>query len=1157
MARYTEKEIRELLAEKILILDGAMGTNLQSQNLTDDDFGGADLAGCNEHLIITKPEAIAKVHRDFLDAGADIIETCSFGSTPLVLAEYDLGHLAHEISRKTAELARKIADEYATSGRPKLVAGSMGPTTKAITVTGGVTFEELLDSFYVQAKGLYEGGVDLFLVETAQDTLNLKAALLAILKLEREAGLSIPYMISGTIEPMGTMLAGQGVEAMVTSLEHFNPLSFGINCATGPSFMTDHIRSIQNLARTFVSCFPNAGLPDENGNYNESPDDLAIALGRFCDHEWLNIVGGCCGTRPEHIRAIHDMAEGKRPHVPHGDSRTKVSGIDFLPVEEEGRPYLVGERTNSLGSRLFKQMIADEKYNEASEIARRQVRGGAHIIDVCLQNPDRDERGDMEEFLPIVLKKIRVPVMIDSTDTEVLRKSLTHIQGKAIYNSVNLENGEERFAEIAPLYHDFGFALVVGCIDDDPKQGMGLTVERKLAIAKRSYDLLVNRYNVRPEDIIFDPLVFPVGTGDVQYIGSARETIEGVRAIKEAFPKCKTILGISNVSFGLPAAGREVLNSVFLYHNVKAGLDLAIVNTEKLVRYPSIPEEERELAEALVFSTADDYAVALDRFAAFFKDRKASEVSSVDRSKMSVDERLAQCIIEGSIDGLVADLDEKLKSATPLEIINGPLMNGMAEVGRLFNDNQLIVAEVLQSAEAMKTAVSHLEQFMEKDASSIKGKMVLATVKGDVHDIGKNLVEIILSNNGYQIVNLGIKVPPEEIIRACREHTPDMIGLSGLLVKSAEQMTVTASDLRDAGIEIPIFVGGAALSEQFTRNKIKPNYEGPVVYARDAMEGLSLVNQFASAESREAFVSHWMKSGAAAVRQEAPAATTTEERNRPHFRYDYGADGRPDHPPDLKQHRLQNFSLEEFFPFINPAMLYKKHLGFKGNTADAEKTGDPKYLELKQMIFELQNRVLSESLFRADGIYQFFRAASDGDDLVILDPTGKSELERFHFRRQTAGEGLCLSDYVAPLDSEIEDFVAMMIVTSGIGVREVANRWKDEGKYLLSHAISALALETCEGFAEYLHKKIRAQWGFADPEGITLKEMFANKYRSTRYSFGYPACPDLSDQKKLFRLMKPPADFGVSLTEGLSMDPEASVSAIIFQHPDSHYFAVE
>lgn len=1162
MARYTEEQIKKRMEDHVLVLDGAMGTMIQKMNLTDEDYGGSDYSGCNEYLLVSNPDVIRKIHREFLDAGADIIETDSFGTTPIVLSEYGLQDQAYELSKMAAELAVEVIKEYDTPGWPRYVAGSMGPTTKAISLTGGATFDELVDSFYIQAKGLADGGADLFLVETAQDTLNLKAALIAILKLEEERGIRIPYMVSGTIEPMGTMLAGQDVQSMVTSLEHFHPLSFGINCGTGPDFMRDHIRTISGSTDSFVSVYPNAGMPDEEGHYHETPENLALEIGKFADNGWINIAGGCCGTTPAHIAAIRKVVDEKKPRKPEVNYGSRVSGIEFLTFEDDKRPYIVGERTNSLGSKKFRELIQDGKLNEAAEIARKQVKNGAHVIDVCLQNSDRDETSDMNEFLPLLLKKIKAPVMIDSTRTEVLELALKFNQGKVIYNSVNLENGEERFAEIAPLYHRYGFALVVGTIDDDPQHGMGLTVERKLEIAEKSYKILVEKYRIDPRDIIFDPLVFPVGTGDEDYIGSAEQTVLGVKAIKERFPECKTILGVSNVSFGLPGAGREVLNSVFLYHNVQAGLDMAIVNAEKIMRYPSIPEEEKKLAEALIYHTPETYEKALADFAAFYKGKKTHEKPSASsRKDLPVETRLANSIVEASIEGLTEDLDEARQKMTPLEVVNGPLMQGMAEVGRLFNDNQLIVAEVLQSAEIMKTAVAHLEQFMEAGDQSSRGKFLLATVKGDVHDIGKNLVEIILSNNGYKVIDLGIKVPSDEIIRGVKEHNPIAIGLSGLLVKSAEQMTLTAADLKEAGVNIPIIVGGAALSEKFARKKIRPNYgDGVVMYAKEAMQGLELMNRYTDPARKEALLSHWLNDDDSEEESSGSSRSSSQPSapvERVVYTYDYGKGGKPNHPADLKVHRALDAPLDKIFDYINPGMLYKKHLGFKGNTKEALENKDPKFMELKGLIDELQEEALSSGIIGVDGIYRFFRAASDGDDLVILSDDGTKELERFHFKRQTKGKGIALCDFVAPLGSGVEDFVALFIVSAGKGVREKAEQWKSEGKYLKSHALSALALESAEGFAEYLHKQIRSQWGIADDASFTVKDLFSGKYQGARFSFGYPACPDLSDQSKLFSLLSPPEDFGVQLTDGYSMDPEASVSAIVFAHPEAHYFSVE
>ncbi len=1161
MAKYTEESIRDILKKKILVLDGAMGTMLQRENLTDEDYGGSEFAGCNEYLVVTRPDVIEKVHEMYLEAGSNIIETDSFGSTPLVLSEYGIADRAYELSKKAAELARKAADKYDSPDDPRLVAGSMGPTTRAISLTGGATFDELVESFYIQAKGLQDGGADLFLLETAQDTLNLKAAVVAIEKLREDTSVIIPVMISGTIEPMGTMLAGQGVESLVASLEHIKPLSFGINCGTGPEFMTDHLRTLGKSTSSFVSVYPNAGMPDEEGHYHESPESLAADVAEFCDQGWVNIVGGCCGTTPDHIREMKKAVKDKTPRKPSDVHGTRLSGIEYLTIEEENRPYIVGERTNSLGSKKFRELIADGKYNEAAEIARKQVKNGAHIIDICLQNSDRDEYADMEAFLPILLKKIKAPLMVDSTRTEILELALKHSQGKVVYNSVNLENGEERFSEIAPLYHKYGFALVVGTIDDDPDHGMGLTVERKLEIARKSHDILVNKYGINEEDIVFDPLVFPVGTGDTDYIGSAEQTIKGVEAIKKEFPRCKTILGVSNVSFGLPGAGREVLNSVFLQHNVKAGLDMAIVNAEKVMRYPSIPDEEKKLAEDLIFHTPETYEKALADFAAFYKDKKAkASTSAVDRKSMPLLERLSNAVLEATLEGLEEDLDEALKSMAPIEIVNGPLMNGMAEVGKLFNANQLIVAEVLQSAEVMKTAVNVLEKHMEASDTSIRAKFLLATVKGDVHDIGKNLVEIILSNNGYKVINLGIKVGPDAIIQACKEHEPDAIGLSGLLVKSAEQMIVTAADLKKAGVSIPIIVGGAALSEKFARIKIGPEYNGMVMYAKDAMQGLEMMNRYTDPDRKDELVKFWAKDTGEEAKEtnQAEKKDVNASPSEKHvFSYDYGKNGLPNRPVDLKKHRLSNQSLEDIFKLVNPGMLYKKHLGFRGNTTEALEKKDPKYMELHNLIDELQSSALDNGLMKADGVYRFFRAASDGDDLVILDDHGKFELERFHFKRQNKGEQLCLADYVAPLGSGMEDYVALFIVTAGIGVREKAEEWKNNGKYLLSHGLSALALESAEGFAEYLHQKIRSQWGIPDEKGLTPKDLFGGRYQGARFSFGYPACPDLADQEKLFRLLDLPEDFPVQLTEGFSMDPEASVSAIVFQHPEARYFSVD
>ncbi|HEX7056454.1 MAG TPA: methionine synthase [Bacilli bacterium] len=1141
-------DLRERLKEKILILDGAMGTMIQQSGLVPADFGGEQYDGCNEWLVLTRPDVISGIHEAYLEAGADIIETNTFGSTSVVLAEYNLQERAYEITLAAAKLAVAAANRYSTPEWPRYVAGAMGPTTKTLSVTGGITFDQLAESYFGQAKALIEGGVDALLIETSQDTLNVKAAGVGVTRAFAATGKQLPIMLSGTIEPMGTTLAGQTIDAFYISLEHLRPISVGLNCATGPEFMKDHLRTLSGISQAAVSCYPNAGLPDENGHYHESPESLAQKMAGFAEMGWLNIAGGCCGTTPDHIRALAKTLQSYKPRQITGAHPPAVSGIETLFVEPENRPLLVGERTNVLGSRKFKRLIAEGKFEEAAEIARAQVKSGAHVIDVCLQDPDRNEAEDVSKFLQQVVNKVKVPLMLDSTDANVIEIGLKYSQGKAIINSINLEDGEEKFARVVPLIHRYGAAAVVGAIDE---KGQAITREDKLAVAKRSYDLLVNKYGMNPQDIIFDPLVFPVGTGDEQYIGSAKETIEGIRLIKEALPQCHTILGLSNVSFGLPDVGREVLNAVFLYHCTKAGLDYAIVNTEKLERYASIPEEERRLAEALIFSTSD---ATLADFIAYFRGRKKEKQNEI--SSLSLEERLASYIVEGTKEGLYADLDEALGKYKPLDIINGPLMAGMDEVGRLFNNNELIVAEVLQSAEAMKAAVAYLEPHMEKSDAIVKGKILLATVKGDVHDIGKNLVEIILANNGFEIVNLGIKVPPEQLIEAVRKEHPDAIGLSGLLVKSAQQMLVTAQDLKAAGVEVPLLVGGAALTSKFTRTRIAPEYDGVVLYAKDAMSGLDLANKLSDPEQREQLIAETR----GRIASDVAKAARREGKELPELtravRSEISQDAPVFVPPDFERHVLRNYPISHIAPYINLQMLMGHHLGVRGNVEELIAQKDPKALEIKAIIDELLNEAIRNKIINPSGMYRFFPAQSQGNDIFVYDPDDHGKiLKKFSFPRQQKAPYLCLADFLKSVESGVMDYVGFMNATAGHGIRQLAEEWKQKGDYLRSHALQALALETAEAFAERVHHIMRDVWGFPDPPDMTMKQRFGARYQGIRVSFGYPACPNIEDQRLLFDLMHP-EDIGIELTDGFMMEPEASVSAMVFAHPQGQYFNV-
>ncbi len=1161
------QQLEEALSQRILIIDGAMGTMLQAHNPTAADFGGAALENCNENLSLTRPDWIRDIHCKYLEAGADIIETNSFQGSPIVLAEFGLAGQTRELNVASARLARQAADEFSTPQKPRFVAGSIGPTTKSLTLRGDVSFQQLRDSYYEQAKALVEGGVDFLLFETGFDTRNIKSGVVATQQLEHELGHRIPIMISGTIERWGAMLAGQPVDAFYASVAHADLLAIGLNCATGPDLMTDHIRTLAQMASTRISCYPNAGLPNEDDQYLETPESLAHQLSKFVEHGWLNIVGGCCGTTPAHIRAMAQMAEGRRPHAVNPPShRSYYSGVDLVEAEYSNRPLIVGERTNVIGSRLFKKMIAEEKWEEASEIARWQVKNGAHIIDVCLQTSDREELNDIDPFYAKLMPKIKAPVMVDTTDPKAIERALVWCQGKSIINSINLEDGEEKFELVCPLARAYGAALIVGTIDEDKLQAQAFTRERKLAVAQRSVQLLTDKYGIAPEDIIIDTLVFPCATGDENYIGGAVETIHAIRMVKEEIPFVKTVLGVSNISFGLPAAAREVVNSVFLYHATKAGLDLAIVNAERLERFASLPDEERRLAEDLLFNTPPSHIPAPEDWREQTREQKIAinqfHIAAISEyfrrtghkprqtiAELPLDERLARYIIEGTKDGLIPDLElKRQEGAKPLDIINGPLMDGMTEVGRLFNLNELIVAEVLQSAEAMKAAVTHLEQFMEKADTASRGKIVLATVKGDVHDIGKNLVEIILANNGYRVINLGIKVAPDVLIEAWREHQPDAIGLSGLLVKSAHQMVTTASDFRENGVDVPLLVGGAALSERFANTRIGPAYGGPTFYAKDAMTGLQMMNELMDPASRDAALAGHIYLALEPVVEVDPA-TTIEPGTARTSRV------RTDIPiptvPSLERHVRDVPNLQELWSYMNPYMLYGRHLGFKGNFEKLLQARDPKALELYQDVEAVKEK--AAQFLRPRAVWQFFEAERHGNSVQLYAPGCSNALYTFHFPRQAKSNGLCLSDYVLDAQSGRRDHLAVFVVTAGQGVRQRSEDAKHAGEFFLAHGLQALAIETAEACAEWLHRRIREDWGFADPPEMTMQERFTSRYRGKRYSPGYPACPNLEDQQGIFTLLRP-YEIGVELTEGFMMDPEASVSALVFHHPDCAYF---
>ena len=1154
------EELKKDLGNKIVMLDGAMGTMLQAENLTSDDFGGEKYEGCNDYLVLTKPDVIKKIHKKYLQAGSDIIETNTFGALDIVLHDYGLEDKAFEMNKKAAEIVNEAIKEYREENPEKTrnlyVAGAIGPSNKSISVTGGVTFDELIHSYYTATSGLLAGGVDLILFETIQDTRNLKAAYLGLQKAMSE-NYYVPLMLSFTIESTGTTLAGQTADAFYYAVNHMNPLSIGLNCATGPEFMTQFLKKLNEVSNTYISVYPNAGLPNEEGKYEETPVTLAEKIEPFFKNGYLNIVGGCCGTTPEFIKKIKEKAEKYEPReVDKNKNENALSGLISLEVPKD-RPIYVGERTNVIGSRIFKNLIASEQFDEATEIARLQIKGDADVIDICLANPDRDELSDMKNFLEQVAKFAKIPIMLDSTDIKVIEEGLKYLQGKGIINSINLEDGEEKFDKMAKIIKKYGAAVVVGLIDEE---GMAVSLEKKLAVARRSYKLLTEKYGIDERDIIFDTLVFPVATGDQKYIGSATATIEAIRKIKKEMPKVKTILGVSNISFGLPLAGREVLNSYYMQKAYEAGLDFGIVNTEKLIPIKDISDKEKELSENLLFNTNDD---TVAEFVAFYREKKGVQ-KTVDVSTLTTEERVAKLVVEGSKKDLHQLLDVLLEKYKPLDIINGPLMDGMDEVGRLFNNNDLIVAEVLQSAEVMKASVSYLEQFMEKSDASQKGTVIMATVKGDVHDIGKNLVGIIIGNNGYNVIDLGINTPAEKIREAIIEHKADFVGMSGLLVKSAMEMVNTVGVLKEAGIDIPIFVGGAALTEKFTVNKIEPSYENNIViYSKDAMTALADLNKMIDAEKFEEFKAYLQKRrDLLLVKSEEELAKLDVRQSVSSIKdqdgdFDFSKVELPKYnfekiykPETLNRQIITNISAKEVFKYLNLQMLIGKHLGLKSVVNNLLEQGDERVTKIYNEIIDIINH--GDEYFDIKAVYKYFPTRKNGEKIEVLSDDLQTVIETFEFPRQKFGKYYSLNDYISP---EGIDYMGLFVVSAGEKSRLASNELMEKGEFYRGHLVNSVGLEIAEATAEYIHRIMREDVGIFDPADITQDEIFKSKYQGTRYSFGYPACPDLSDQEKLFKLLKPET-YGIKLTEGYMMYPEASVSAIVFSQPFTKYFNI-
>ncbi len=1198
------------LARRVLVFDGAMGTSIHKHPLdVETDYCGCE--NCTDILAQTRPDIIQSIHESFLAVGCDAVETDSFGGAPHVLAEFGIADRAFDLNKAAAEVARAACDKFSTPDKPRFVVGSMGPGTKLVTL-GNIDWDSMFSSYREQARGLIAGGADALIIETCQDLLQVKCALNAALAAIDEAGktpLDIPLMVSVTIETTGTMLLGTQIEAAAAALRTYPIASLGLNCATGPTEMAEHVHFLGrhwdghplvgpavNGPRP-VSVMPNAGLPilhEGRTEYPLQPGPFAEAMVRFIENDGVSIVGGCCGTTPEHLAALVRVLE---------DNRLLDRSIIASPSRAEPKPactslyaaqeyrqdnsfLIVGERMNASGSRKFKQLLEAEDFDGIVSLAREQVRkDGAHVLDINVDYAGRDNARDMAEVVKRVVRQVDAPLMLDSTQIATLEAGLKHAGGKCIINSANFEDGEEKFDRLCRIARAYGAALVIGSIDEDKEASMARTAERKLAIAQRAFDRATGVHGLDPADLMFDPLVLPISTGMESDRRSALETIEGVRAIAGALPSCQTVVGLSNVSFGLKPAARVVLNSVFLHELREAGLTAAIVHASKILPRNRIPDEQWAAALDLIYDrrrppTAElpEGFDPLQAFIALFSDAApGADAAAKEKKTLTLEEKLRAHIIDGEKEGLTATLDEAMAKYSPLDIINDHLLDGMKTVGDLFGSGQMQLPFVLQSAEVMKQAVGYLEPHMEKAEGGAKGTIVLATVKGDVHDIGKNLVDIILTNNGYTVHNLGIKQPISAIVAKWRETGADAIGLSGLLVKSVAVMEENLHELNAEGIDVPVLLGGAALTRHYCESHLRSIYKGPCLYGKDAFDGLRVMDHVVSGripdlaaeiEARldkrsaaENLINENKRRRLAASLVDAPVAVGV------------GADtqftgGGSDveeldpseipAPPFWGTRVVDGLDLDDIYPFINPVALFRGQWGVKkGALSEAEY--EAIIQDKVRPAFEaLKARCRDERILRPAVVYGYFPCLSQGNDLIIFDPEDHGrEIERFRFPRQESGKRLCISDFFLSVGSEWgkRDVVGMSCVTMGPRATEAARALFESNKYTDYLYLHGLGVESAEALAEFWHKRMRQELGIAADDSPRIKELFTQHYRGSRYSFGYPACPDLSDQEKLWRLLQPER-IGCTLTENWQIDPEQSTSAIIVHHPSAKYFNV-
>jgi 5-methyltetrahydrofolate--homocysteine methyltransferase len=1131
------------LRQRVLIYDGAMGTSIQRYELSAADFGGRE--GCNDYLVLTRPDVIAEIYRGYLDAGADVLETNTFGANRLKLGEYELADRVHEVNVAAARLARELCDAYtATDGRPRFVAGSIGPTgmlpsTEDPTL-GAIAFGELVDIFAEQGRALIEGGCDVLLIETTQDILELKAAVFGLRAAMAATGRALPIQAQVTLDTNGRMLLGTDIAAARVILEALRVDVLGLNCSTGPEHMREPVRYLSERSRRPIAVIPNAGLPINVGGravYPLEPEPFAEQLAFFVEQFGVEIVGGCCGTNAEHIRALVARIGRRAPKPRQPVVEPMVaSAIRAVPLRQDPPPLLVGERVNTQGSRAVKRLILADDYEGVVPIAREQVDGGAHVLDVCVALTERtDEATQMRRLVKKLAASVEAPLMIDTTEVEVVRAALETYPGRAIVNSINLENGRERCDAVLPLVRDHGAAVIALTIDES---GMAKTAAKKLEIARRIHAIACGEYGLAPEDLIFDALTFTLATGDPEFADSAVQTIEGIRQIKAALPGVLTSLGVSNVSFGLQLAARGVLNSVFLHHCVAAGLDMALVNPSHITPYAEIPAEARALADDLVFNRRPD---ALARFIAYFSSGAgvpAAERAAASDEDLPVEQRIHNRILHRKKEGIEALLDEALKTRTPKEVLDDILLPAMKEVGDKFGAGELILPFVLQSAEVMKRAVAHLERYFERTAGYTKGKVVLATVFGDVHDIGKSLVNTILTNNGYTVYDLGKQVPINTIIDKAVEVQADAIGLSALLVSTSRQMPLCVEELDRRGLRFPVLIGGAAINPAFGRRAlVLPDgrlYEPGVFYCKDAFEGLAVMDQLVDEQARPALLERVR--AAALAQQQRPAADGAAAPAPQVRRSPVVPDAPVPRPPFWGARILRDVPLAAIWPYLDRKTLFLLHWGgSKAKGAERER------LFVEEFAPRLERMQREAHAYLETRIaYGYFPAAANGDEVVVFDPQDPArELVRFRFPRQPAGEFLCLADYFRPLPER--DVVVFQAVTVGPKATAAADALQRAGDYAEAYFLHGLAVQTAEGMAEYVHARVRQELGLGPDQG-------------RRYSWGYPACPDLEEQEKVFRLL-PLAELGLALSPGYQLIPEQSTMAIVTHHPQAKYFS--